>query len=230
MPLPGQVGPIAGIAPPVPGFICKKCHRGYTSAGAARHHWIGSHKDVEKPDGKCYTPVPQMQSLSLHVNFIRYFSITPGPSVQTDGTPCPVASSDDMTLLSALQEDVFGPDDDLVEADPDAILAFFNISGAADHIAALSPKKLLQLVGSPQEDEPKLVKLRRAQGLRFEAHCKRVVRGSIALRRLIVTTKPYVKWMRCIKFESQLIFPLSTLPVANQPTKYSTHPQRIKIG
>jgi hypothetical protein len=95
-----------------------------------------------------------------------------------------------MTLLSALQEDAFGPDDGIVELDLDAVLAFFRNAGATDHVKGFSPNELRSLVGSPREDEPKLVKLRRSQGLRFEAHCQRIVKGSPALRRLIVTTKP----------------------------------------
>ena len=190
LPLKGQVGPVVGIAPPVPGYICPHCGRGYTTPGAARAHWRDIHPDVEKPNGKCYVPVPQMQSLSLHVNFIRYFPIVPGPAVETNGPAFPTASSDDMTLLSALQEDAFGPDDGIVELDLDAVLAFFRNAGATDHVKGFSPNELRSLVGSPREDEPKLVKLRRSQGLRFEAHCQRIVKGSPALRRLIVTTKP----------------------------------------
>jgi hypothetical protein len=189
LPLPGQVGPIVGVAPPIPGFICKQCQRGYRDTSSVHTHWKAAHKDVEKPRDKCFLQVPQMQSLSLHVNFIRYFPIIPDTTVGTNGPARSLASSDDMTLLSNLQEDVFGPDDTLVEVDSDAVLAFFRNSGATDHVRGLSPNDLLKLVGSPRENEPKLVKLRRAQALRFEAHCKRVLQGNTALRRLIVTTK-----------------------------------------
>jgi hypothetical protein len=96
-----------------------------------------------------------------------------------------------MALLDALQEAVFGQDDEgVVELDSNAVLEFFRNSGAEDHIKGLSVAKLLPLVGSPRADEPKLVKLRRAQNLRFEMHSKNIFRGSTALRRLIVTTKP----------------------------------------
>jgi hypothetical protein len=193
LPLPGQVGPIVGIAPPVPGHICKVCSRGYTTIDSALAHWK-THKGVEKP-GKgtvlqaCFTPVPQMQSLSLHSNFIRYFSITPGTET-AEGVTCPLPSSDDMTLLNALQEEAFGVEENAVELDSDAIQEFFRNSGAANHVQGFLPAELLRLVGLPREDEPKLVKLRRAQILRFELHCKSVFQGSSALRRLLVITKP----------------------------------------
>jgi len=41
--------------------------------------------------------------------------------------------------------------------------------GAVDHVKGLLPTELLRLVELPGKHEPKLVKLRRAQCLRFEA-------------------------------------------------------------
>jgi hypothetical protein len=110
-----------------------------------------------------------MQSLSLHVNFIRYFPIIPD-TTGTNGPAPSLASLDDMTLLSNLQEDVFGPDDTIVKVDSDAVLACFRNSGATDHVRELSPNELLKLVRSPRENEPKLVKLCCAQALQFEGH------------------------------------------------------------
>ena len=193
VPLPGQVGPIIGVGPPVPGYMCKQCHHGYTTRDSAGTHIRHAHNDPERPGRNVFNFffewIPQMQSLSLHGNFTRYFAITPG-AVESQGPALPLASSDDMAMLSALQEQVFGPDDGMVEPDSDAVLEFFRNSGAVKHVEGLPCAELLRLVGTPREDEPKLVKLRRAQGLRFELHCMQAYKGSIALRRLIVTNKP----------------------------------------
>jgi hypothetical protein len=201
IPHPDQIGPVVGVRPPVPGYICSLCHRGYTSKDAARAHWKQKHKTVNRNPGvpplatkfeDRFFWVPQMQSLSLHANMIRYFAIRPdGAGSHSDH---PAASSDDMTALNSLQDEVFGPDDeiDVDEIDVNAVQAFFKTSGAVDHVAGLSADKLIPLVGLPRQDEPPLVKLRRAQSLRFTMYCKRVSTGSIALRRLIVITKPFV--------------------------------------
>jgi hypothetical protein len=178
----------------VPGYMCKRCHYGYTTIDSARTHIRYVHADVEKPNGNImdffFDWIPQMQSLSLHRNFIRYFPITPNTAEYQQGPAFPLASADDMSTLSALQEQAFGPDDGAVELDADAVMEFFRNSRAVNHVEGLPHAELLRLVGSPREDERKLVKLRRAQSLRFESHCMRAYKGSIALRRLIVTTKP----------------------------------------
>jgi hypothetical protein len=191
IPHAGQVGPIVGVAPPIPGYICKVCKRGYRRSGTYPH-WRDKHRDIARPPGieALFDPVPQMQSLSLHNNLIRYFAITPGEAVLDQASP--LATSDDMTLLNALQEVAFGPDEEATELNLDAVQAFFNNSGATEHVKGFPTSELLRLVELPCQDEPKLVKLRRAQYLRFEAHSKRVFIGNVALRRLIAITKPYV--------------------------------------
>lgn len=190
-PLADQVGPIVGAPPPIPGYICKECSRGYSTSKSAKSHWRDKHGNVEKPEGSvltsCFLPVPQMQSLSRHNNFICYFAITPDLT-ETDCI-APLATSDDMTLLNALQEEVFGLDDeDAEEPDLEAVQEFFRNSGATSYVAGLDPAQLIELVGLPRVDEPLLVKLRRAQSLRFESQSSRISRGNVAIRRLIVTT------------------------------------------
>lgn len=190
VPLPGQVGPIAGIADPVPGYICQVCHRGYTTTDSWRSHWKTAHRDIDMPAGDRVVRVPQMQSLSLHNNFIRYFAITPG-AAEARAISSTVPQSEDRMLFRTLQEEVFGTGrGDVVELDSNAVLAFFRNSGAANHVEGLSPIDLCRLVESPRDDEPKLEKLRQAQNLRFKSYCSRVSRGSSALRRLMVITKP----------------------------------------
>jgi hypothetical protein len=191
-PLPGQMGPIVGAPPPIPGYICKECHRGYTTNDSARSHWKDKHRNVKKPQEgsvltSCFLPVPQMQSLSLHKNFICYFAITPD-STEANRI-APLATSDDMALLNALQEEVFGSDEeDVEELDLEEVQEFFRNSGATSYIEGLDPAQLLQLVGLPRADEQVLVKLRRAQSLRFESQSSRISKGNAAVRRLIVTT------------------------------------------
>jgi hypothetical protein len=190
VPLPGQVGPIVRVAPPVEGYICQVCRRGYTTLDSGRDHWKKAHKDLEILPADRFVKVPQMQTLSRHQNFIRYFEIVPGP-LRTQCLAPPLAPSDDMTLLDSLQDAVFGPDNGgLVELDSDVILEFFRNSGAEHYVRGLSNTTLIPLVASPQQDEPKLVKLRRAQNLRFKMHSRKVFQGNVALQRLIVTTKP----------------------------------------
>lgn len=230
VPLPGQAGPIVGIAPPVPGWICKACGRGYTTKAAAQAHWKVKHKDVPKPVGgsvivNFFFQVPQMQSLSLHKNFIRYFAITPGDA-RADHAPL-LATSDDMMLLSTIQEAAFGPEDHVIELDLDAVQAFFRNSGAVDHVKGLLPTELLRLVELPGKHEPKLVKLRRAQCLRFEAHSKRVFRGNAALRRLLVITKPYVTYVRLTWGNAYTLFPTNL--AVNRQTKSSRHQRRKRL-
>jgi len=195
VPLPDQVGPIVGAPPPIPGYICNLCGRGYRKNGV-HSHVRDKHSTVPKQPGtlidNLFTPVPQMQSLSLHKNFIRFFAIRPGEA--RDEHAFPIATSKDMHVLNALHEAIFGPEESVTELDVVAVQEFFRNSGAIDHVKGLSPSDLTRLVGLPREDEPKLIKLRRSQILRFEAHSKRVVHGNIALRRLIAITKPYVIW------------------------------------
>ena len=199
IPHPDQIGPVVGVRPPVPGYICSVCHRGYTSRDTARFHWRGQHKIDNETPGVLplatkfedrFSWVPQMQSLSLHTNMIRYFAIRPdGAGSHSDH---PAASSDDMTALHSLQDEVFGPDDenDVDEIDVNTVQAFF--LGHLEQWTMLLDCLLTPLVGLPRQDEPLLVKLCRAQSLRFTMYCKRVSTGSIALRRLIVITKPFV--------------------------------------
>jgi hypothetical protein len=99
-----------------------------------------------------------------------------------------------MTALNSLQDDVFGPDDEdcADEIDVNTVQAIFKTSGTLNHVAGLPAAKLIPMVGLPRQDEPLLVKLCRAQSLRFTKYCKQVSTGSIALRRLIVTTKPFI--------------------------------------
>jgi hypothetical protein len=78
---------------------------------------------------------------------------------------------------------------------------------------------LTPLVGLPRQDEPFLVKLRRAQSLRFTTYCKHVSAGSIALRRLIVITKPFVILSNS-KNESLLTLPFYATG-DKQPTRNS---------
>src|SRR5882762_9603857 len=85
IPHAGQVGPIVGVAPPVPGYICKVCKCGYRSSGTYPH-WRDKHRDIARPPGTTiikafFDLVPQMQSLSLHNNLIRYFAVTPSEAV-----------------------------------------------------------------------------------------------------------------------------------------------------
>jgi hypothetical protein len=58
-----------------------------------------------------------------------------------------------MSTLKALQEQMFGPDNGVVELDSDAVMEFFRNSGAVNHIEGLPHVELLQLVGSSCEDK-----------------------------------------------------------------------------
>lgn len=122
-----------------------------------------------------------MQTLSHYQNLIHYFAIEPNPD-ETDNPMHSLDSLDDMTLLDDLQEAMFSTDDaGVVELDSDAVLEFFRSSGAEDHIKDLSAPEVVPLIGSPLENEPKLVKLHWEQNLCFEMHSKSVLRGSTAL-------------------------------------------------
>jgi hypothetical protein len=200
-PNPGQVGPVVGVSPPRDGYICKKCGVGYTTEGSSAFHWRTVHgsspdEKPKKPDG---TPgqylrhgfqyVPQMQTLSLHSGSIRWFEIVPAPSeVQTGGR----TTSSDLETLLDLETEVFGQASDSmpIEIDDASLLEFWRTSGASEHIKEYSPADLTALVGLPRADEPHLVKLRRAQSLRYMSACKRVSTASTAIRRLLVTTLP----------------------------------------
>lgn len=180
----------------MPGYICKKCQHGYTTKKSAASHWRTNHKDEEdeeKPQGcslvdSFFEWVPQMQSLSHHSNFICYFRIIPNPA-ELDPV-APFASSDDMAMLKHLQDEVFGLDDedDIGELDLAEVQEFFRNSGATNYVSGLDHTELIQLVGLPHSDELLLVKLHRAQSLRFESRSSCISRGNTAIRRLIVTT------------------------------------------
>jgi hypothetical protein len=205
-PNPGQIGPVVGVRPPRDGFICKKCDVGYTTGGSAAFHWRSAHgkRKEDKPTKPDGTPgefvrhgfryVQQMQTLSLHSGSIRWFEIIPAPF--KDQHIC-VASPGDLETLMDLQTEVFGQESELVpdEIDEAGANEFFMNSGASEHIQGYYPTELIALVQLPLDDEPHLVKLRRAQSLRYMSACKRISKGSIAVRRLLVTTLPYVHFM-----------------------------------
>ena len=201
IPHPDQIRPVVGVRLLVLGYICLVCHCGYTSRDTSRFHWREQHIINNKNLGVLplatkfedqFSWVPHMQSLSLHTNMIQYFTMRPdGAGSHSDH---PVASSDNMTVLHSLQDEVFGPDDenDVDEIDVNVVQAFFRTSRAVEHIAGLSADKLTPLVGLPCWDEPFLVNLHWAQSLWFMMYRKRISAGCIALRRLIVITKLFV--------------------------------------
>jgi hypothetical protein len=139
--------------------------------------------------------VDHMQTLTkVQRNAIRYFEVVPEPVGDTRHIAIPPV--DGINHLAQLHDDIFGharAGSQASEVDVNAIHEFFTNSGAITHIAGFPPEHLVSLVGLPRPDEPRLVKLRRAQILRFLSACKRVLKGSNAMRRLLVTTVAYVE-------------------------------------
>lgn len=124
--LSSQVSLIKMVALPVPEFICKQCDHGYTTATFTRKYWQIVHKNVKKPKGTCYIQVLQIQPLSLHCDFIWYFIITLNTTFDLNSSIYTRPSSDNMTLLSSLQDDVFGlNNNDVAKINSNVILVFF---------------------------------------------------------------------------------------------------------
>lgn len=195
-PNPGQLGPIVGILPPAPGYICNTCGHGSRSFATARKHWLENHK----PKGRTTRSVPRsdrfrdalVQSIGRwQPSSVCYFEIKPDPNDTTASAGTP-ASLTDLDILSKLQSDLFGADFDTQaeEIDPQAVMEFFRNSGAHAHVEGFDSTHLLSLVDLPRSNEHLLIKLRRAQLLRFMSGCNKILNGNLAVRRLLVTTIP----------------------------------------
>lgn len=180
-----QRGPIAGIHRPVLGWACNECPTASPSYAVMSKH-MQRHPGHSAKGSLTNCP---LQTLSMNQHFKCWFR-----SSWAVGTELAASSQEAGDPLDELNQQLFGDEEEPLSSaiDTEAIMEFFRNSGAVDHITDFNAADLRSLVSLPVPDEPGLAKLRYAQTLRFRSSCKSIERGNAAIRRLIVTTLPYV--------------------------------------